>query len=74
MDWWVVIHDLELAGKRRTSSATPVTAQDNFWSTVSAYSCELAHVAGPLLEGGVATGDGLEIVVSDQRYGLTRID
>jgi hypothetical protein len=46
--------------RRRSSSAIPVTAQDDFWSTVAAYSCELAHVAGPLLEAIGQTANAIE--------------
>ena len=46
--------------KRRSSSAPPVAAQDNFWSTIAAYSSELAHVAGPLLEAIGHTANAIE--------------
>ena len=46
--------------KRRRSSATPVAAQDNFWSTIAAYSSELAQVAGPLLEAISQTANAIE--------------
>ena len=46
--------------KRRTSSTTPVAAQDNFWRTIAAYSSELAHVAGPLLEAISQTANAIE--------------
>ena len=46
--------------KRRRSSATPVAAQDNFWSTIAAYSSELAQVAGPLLEAIGQTANAIE--------------
>ena len=46
--------------KRRSSSATPVAAQDNFWRTIAAYSSELAQVAGPLLEAIGQTANAIE--------------
>ena len=51
---------MTLKTKRRSSSAIPVAAQDNFWSTVAAYSSELAHVAGPLLEAISQTANAIE--------------
>lgn len=36
--------------KRRSSSAVPVPLQGGFWSTIAAYTSELAPVAGPLLD------------------------
>ena len=46
--------------KRRTSSTISASAQDNFWSTIAAYSSELAHVAGPLLEAIGQTANAIE--------------
>ena len=46
--------------KRRTSSTISASAQDSFWSTVAAYSSELAHVAGPLLEAISQTAKAIE--------------
>jgi hypothetical protein len=46
--------------KRRSSSTISASAQDNFWSTVAAYSSELAHVAGPLLEAISQTANAIE--------------
>ena len=46
--------------KRRTSSTISAFAQDNFWSTIAAYSSELAHVAGPLLEAIGHTAKAIE--------------
>jgi len=46
--------------KRRTSSTISAPAQDSFWSTVAAYSSELAHVAGPLLEAIGQTASAIE--------------
>ncbi|MCT0218237.1 hypothetical protein KQ304_04350 [Synechococcus sp. CS-1329] len=46
--------------KRRRSSTISASAQDNFWSTVAAYSSELAHVAGPLLEAIGQTANAIE--------------
>ena len=46
--------------KRRTSSTISASAQDNFWRTIAAYSSELAHVAGPLLEAIGQTANAIE--------------
>ena len=46
--------------KRRTSSTIPASGQDSFWSTVAAYSSELAYVAGPLLEAISQTAKAIE--------------
>ena len=46
--------------KRRNSSTISASAQDNFWSTVAAYSSELAQVAGPLLEAIGQTANAIE--------------
>ena len=46
--------------KRRTSSTISASAQDNFWRTIAAYSSELAHVAGPLLEAISQTANAIE--------------
>ena len=46
--------------KRRTCSTISASTQDNFWSTVAAYSSELAHVAGPLLEAISQTANAIE--------------
>ena len=46
--------------KRRSSSTISASAQDNFWSTIAAYSSELAHVAGPLFEAIGQTANAIE--------------
>ena len=46
--------------KRHTSSTITATAQNSFWSTVAAYSWELAQVAGPLLEAISQTSNAIE--------------
>ena len=46
--------------KGRNSSTISASAQDNFWGTVAAYSSELAHVAGPLLEAISQTANAIE--------------
>ena len=46
--------------KRRTSSTISAFAQDNFWSAIAAYSSELAHVAGPLLDAIGQTANAIE--------------
>jgi hypothetical protein len=46
--------------KRRNSPSMSAPAQDSFWSTVAAYSSELAHVAGPLLEAIGQTANAIE--------------
>ena len=46
--------------KRRSSSALPVPVQSGFWSTIAAYTSELAPVAGPLLEAIGQTASAID--------------